>query len=55
MLCCSWNSPGENTGVGFHALLQGVFPTQGLNPPLMSPALAGEFFTTPATWEALIL
>ena len=28
------NSPGKNTGVGFHALLQGIFPTQGLNPGL---------------------
>ena len=25
------DSPGRNTGVGFHALLQGIFPTQGLN------------------------
>ena len=25
------DSPGENTGVGFHALLQGIFPTQGSN------------------------
>ena len=24
-------SPGKNTGVGCHALLQGIFPTQGLN------------------------
>ena len=24
--------PGKNTGVGCHALLQGIFPTQGLNP-----------------------
>ena len=23
----------KNTGVGCHALLQGIFPTQGLNPP----------------------
>ena len=29
------NSPGKNTGVGWHALLQGVFPTQGWNPGLM--------------------
>ena len=28
------DSPGKNTGVGCHALLQGVFPTQGLNPGL---------------------
>ena len=25
------SSPGKNTGVGCHALLQGMFPTQGLN------------------------
>ena len=29
------DSPGENTGVGCHALLQGLFPTQGLNPGLL--------------------
>ena len=22
-----WNFPGKNTGVGYHALLQGIFPT----------------------------
>ena len=26
--------PGKNTGVGCHALLQGIFPTQMLNPGL---------------------
>ena len=25
------DSPGKNTGVGHHALLQGIFQTQGLN------------------------
>ena len=30
-LLCLWDSPGKNTGVGFHALLQGIFPTQGSN------------------------
>ena len=30
------NSPGKNTGVGCHALLQEIFPTQGLNPGLPS-------------------
>ena len=24
-----WNSPGQNTGVGNHSLLQVIFPTQG--------------------------
>ena len=28
------DSPGKNTGVGYHALLQGIFPSQGLNPGL---------------------
>ena len=28
------NSPGQNTGVGCHALLQGIFPTERLNPGL---------------------
>ena len=26
-----WDFPGKNTGVGCHALLQGIFPTQGPN------------------------
>ena len=26
-----WNSPGQNTEVGSLSLLQGIFPTQGLN------------------------
>ena len=30
-----WNSPGQNTGVGSLSLLQGIFPTQGLNPGLL--------------------
>ena len=29
-----WNSPGQNTGEGRLFLLQGIFPTQGLNPGL---------------------
>ena len=29
-----WNSLGQNTGVGSLSLLQGIFPTQGLNPGL---------------------
>ena len=28
------DSPGKNTGVGCHALLQGIFPTWGSNPGL---------------------
>ena len=30
-----WNSPGQNTGTGSLSLLQGIFPTHGLNPSLL--------------------
>ena len=33
-LRCPWDSPGKNTGVGCHFLLQGLFPTQVSNPSL---------------------
>ena len=26
---CPWDFPGKNIGVGYHLLLQGIFPTQG--------------------------
>ena len=91
-----WDSPGKNTGVGCHCLLQlscfscvqlfvalwtlacqvplsmgffrqdywgglpwllpGDLPNPGIKlTPLTSPALAVRFFTTSATWEALII
>ena len=34
-LFCPWYFPGKNTGMGCHALLQGIFPTQGSNPRLL--------------------
>ena len=44
------DSPGSNTGVGCHALLQGIFLKQGLHllclASLMSPALQVDFFFT---------
>ena len=33
-LFCPWNSPGQNTEVHSHSLLQGIFPAQGLKPGL---------------------
>ena len=30
-ILCLWNSPGKDTGVGYHALLQGMFLIQELN------------------------
>ena len=45
-----WNSPGQNTGVDSLFLLQGILPTQGLNPGLPQ---AGRFLTSGATKEVL--
>ena len=30
-----WNSPGQNNGLSSRSLLQGIFPSQGLNPGLL--------------------
>ena len=43
-----WDFPGKSTGVGCHALLWGIFPTQGQNPGVL---IAGRFFTIWATRE----
>ena len=60
LLLCPWDSPGKNTGVGCHFLLQGVFLTQGLSPgspELQTDSLPseppGKSLVTP--WEASIL
>ena len=34
-LLCPWDSPGKNTGVDCHSLLQRIFLTQGLNLSLL--------------------
>ena len=34
-LLCPRDSPGKNTGVGCHAIFQGILPTQGWNPSLL--------------------
>ena len=48
-----WDSPGKNTGVGCHALLQRIFLTWGLNLCLLCP-LHWQAGSLPlaATWEA---
>ena len=33
---CPWDSPGKNTEVDYHALLQGIFPIKGSNLHLLS-------------------
>ena len=45
------DSPGKDTRVCCHALLQGIFLTQGSNLYLMSLASSGRFFTTRVTGE----
>ena len=45
------DSLSQNTGVGCLSLLQGIFPTQGLNPGLPH---GGRFFTSWGTREAHI-
>ena len=53
-LLCPWDSPGKNTRVGCHFPSPGDLPNPGMEPmSLMSPALAGKFFTTSATWDTL--
>ena len=52
-LLCLWDSPGKNAGVGCHALLQGIFQNEEIEPAsLKSPASAAGF-TIGTTWEAL--
>ena len=34
-LLCPWDSPGKSTEEGCHALLQGIFLTQGSKPHLL--------------------
>ena len=46
---CPWNSLSKNTGVGCHARLQGIFPTQGLT---QVSCTSGGFLTVWATRES---
>ena len=39
-----WQYPSKNSGVGRHALLQGIFPTQVSKPVSCSSCIAGRFF-----------
>ena len=53
-LLCPGDSPGKNTGVGCHALLQGIFPTQGLNPGLLHVSCIDRWVLYHcASWESL--
>ena len=49
-LLCPWDSPGMNTGMDCHFLLQGISLTQGLNLDLLCRKQILYYY---ATWEAL--
>ena len=49
------DSPDKNTRVGSYALLQGIFLSQRSNLYLMTPLLAGEFFTTGVSLAAQLI
>ena len=44
-LLCPWDFPGKYTGVGCHAPLQGIFPTQEQTCVSCDCCIAGGFFT----------
>ena len=50
-----WVSPGKNTGVGCHALLQGIFPTQGSSPHLPWLLYCRRILLPPSPWQVYIL
>ena len=53
-LLCPQDFPGKNTEVSCHFLLQGNLPDPGIKPmSLMSPAMAGGFFTISTIWVEL--
>ena len=44
-LLCPWDSPGKNTGVGCHFLLQGIIPSPDIepgSPVLLADSLSSE-------------
>ena len=49
---CPWNSPGKNTVVGCHSLLQGIFLIQG-SPALQADSLPSEPPSVSANHEEL--
>ena len=52
MLLCPWDSPGKNTRVGCHALLQGIFLSQGSNLRLLWLLRCGQILYQCTIWEA---
>ena len=54
-LLCPWDSPGKNNWSGWPFPPPGDLPDPGIEPTsLMSPALAGRFFTTRPPGQLLL-
>ena len=53
-LLCPWDSPGKNTVVGCHALLQRIFPTQQQNCVFCDSCISGGFFTAKPLGQVLV-
>ena len=56
-LLCPWDYSGKNTGVGCHGVgsISWDVPDPGIEPmSLVSPVLAGRFFTTSTIWEVCV-
>ena len=53
-LLCPWGSPDKNAWVSCHALLQGIFLTQGSNPCSCGSCIAGRFFATDPLGKSLL-
>ena len=56
-LLCPWDSPGKHIGASSHSLLQGTFPTQGLNPGLphcMQILSCLSHHGSPRTWDEVL-
>ena len=51
-LLCPWNSPGKNTGLGYHSLLQGNLPKPRIKPG--SPALQASLPFEPPGKESVL-
>ena len=55
-LLSPWDSPGKDTGKDCHFLLQGIFPTQGVNPRLLCLLSCWQIVYHCTTWvQALLL
>ena len=53
MFLCPWDFPDKNTVMSYHSLLQGLSPTQGLNPGLSTLQIDSLLTEPPGTPVAL--